>query len=207
METGLQSEVKIRVRRLRVWLGVICCFYFAFVIFFNYYFYYYYFLHVLCVPVHFFLSMPLIFTLMAASISPFPHRRYKILMFFFRRNWSPLFFTLALALSLLSTTMQTLKLSRKKESALLLLFLLLKVREAMRFTAETCRNVRVLEMQNFIAAYMRGWTYVGTYASRSIFSEPKFLGCIDYQIFLPMLLLYAPFAHARVPLLKQPKRG
>ena len=73
--------------------------------FFNYYFYYYYFLHVLCVPVHFFLSMPLIFTLMAASISPFPHRRYKILMFFFRRNWSPLFFTLALALSLLSTTM------------------------------------------------------------------------------------------------------
>ena len=49
--------------------------------FFNYYFYYYYFLHVLCVPVHFFLSMPLIFTLMAASISPFPHRRYKILMF------------------------------------------------------------------------------------------------------------------------------
>ena len=52
-----------------------------------------------------------------------------------------------------------------------------------------------------------GWTYVGTYALRSIFSEPKFLGCIDYQIFLPMLLLYAPFAHARVPLLKQPKRG
>ena len=72
----------------------------------------------------------------------------------------------------------------------------------MRFTAETCPNVRVLEMQNFIPAYMRGWTYVGTYASRSIFSEPKFLGCIDYQIFLPMVLLYALFAHARArPLL------
>ena len=154
METGLQSEVKIRVRRLRVWLRVICCFYFGFVIFFNYYF----FARFMCSCSLF--SMPLIFTLMAASISPFPHRRYKILMFFFRRNWSPLFFTLALALSLLSTTIQTLKLSRKKESALLLLFLLLKVREAMRFTAETCRNVRVLEMQNFIPAYMRGWTYV-----------------------------------------------
>ena len=46
----------------------------------------------LCVPVHFFFSPPLIFTLVAASISPFSHRRYKICMFFFQRNWSPLFF-------------------------------------------------------------------------------------------------------------------
>ena len=61
----------------------------------------------------------------------------------------------------------------------------------MRFTAETYRNVRVLEMQNLIPAYTKGWTYVGTYASRTIFSEPKFLGCID-----PMVLLYVPFAHA-----------
>ena len=75
----------------------------------------------------------------------------------------------------------------------------------MRFTAETCRNVRVLEMQNFIPAYMKGWKYVGTYPSRRIFSEPKFLGCIDYQIFLPMVLLNAPFAHARALLLKQPQ--
>ena len=46
----------------------------------------------LCVPVHFFFSPPLIFTLVAASISPFSHRRYTIFMFFFQRNWSPLFF-------------------------------------------------------------------------------------------------------------------
>ena len=39
-----------------------------------------------------FFSPPLIFTLVAASISPFSHRRYKIFMFFFQRNWSPLFF-------------------------------------------------------------------------------------------------------------------
>ena len=114
----------------------------------------------------------------------------------FQRNQSPLLSTLALAISLLSMSMQTRKFSRKKESALLLLFLSLKVREAMRFTAETCRNVRVLEMQNFIPAYMQGWTY----ASRTIIEEPKFLGCIDYQIFLPMVLLYASFAHARAPL-------
>ena len=46
-------------------------------------------------------------------------------------------------------------------------------------------NARVLEMQNFTPAYLNGWTYVGT-----ICSEPKFLGCIDYQIFLPMVLRY-----------------
>ena len=87
----------------------------------------------------------------------------------------------------------------------MLLFLSLNVREAMRFTAETCRNVRVLEKQNSIPAYMKGWTFVGKYTSRTIFSEPKFLGCIDCHIFLPMVLLYAPFAHARALLLKQPQ--
>ena len=152
-----------------------------------------------------FLSLPLIFTLMAASIFPFSHRRYKILMFFFQRNWSPLFFALALALSLLSMSVKTIKFSRKKEPALLLLFSSLKVREVMRFTAETYRNVRVLEMQNSIPPYMKGWTYVGKYASRTIFSERKFLGCIDCQISLPMVLLFAPFALARALLLKQPQ--
>ena len=38
-------------------------------------------------------------------------------------------------------------------------------------------------MQNFIPAYMKELTYV-----RTIFSEPKFFGCIDYKIFLPMVL-------------------
>ena len=33
---------------------------------------------------------------------PFSHRRYKIFMFFFQRNWSPFVFSHALALSLLS---------------------------------------------------------------------------------------------------------
>ena len=47
------------------------------------------------------------------------------------------------------------------------------------------RNARVLEMQNFILAYIKGWTYV-----RTIFSEPKFFGCIDYHISLPMVLRY-----------------
>ena len=53
----------------------------------------------------------------------------------------------------------------------------------MQFTAET-RGV--LEMQNFSPAYKKGLdvqTYVG-----AILSEPKFLGCIDNQLFSPMVL-------------------
>ena len=59
------------------------------------------------------------------------------------------------------------------------------------------RNARVLEMQNFIPSYMKGWTYVPTYPVRTIFSEPKFLGCIDYQIFLPLVFRSARFARTR----------
>ena len=54
-----------------------------------------------------FFALPLIFTLVAARISPFSHRRYKIFLFFFPFNESGLlwFLTLALAISLLSTSM------------------------------------------------------------------------------------------------------
>ena len=39
-----------------------------------------------------FFLLPLICTLVAASISPFSHCCYQLLMFFFHRNWSPLVF-------------------------------------------------------------------------------------------------------------------
>ena len=61
---------------------------------------------------------------------------------------------------------------------MLLQFLSLKVRVASRFTAET-RGYLKCEISS--PAYMNGWTY-----ARTIFSEPKFLGCIDSQIFLPL---------------------
>ena len=57
-----------------------------------------------------------------------------------------------------------------------------------------CRSTRVLEMQNFTPVYMKGWTYVRTYSLQTIFSEPKFLGCIVYQIFLPMIICCTRFA-------------
>ena len=78
------------------------------------------------------------------------------------------FLSLALALSLLSTPMKTLKLSRKKESASLLFFLSLKVRAAVRFTAET-RGY--FEMQNFTPAYMKRWTYVRRFSQKQNFLD------------------------------------
>ena len=53
---------------------------------------------------------------------------------------------------------------------------------ATRFTAET--RGYVVEMQNFTPPYMKGWTYVRTYSVWTIFSEPKFFGCIDLPNFL-----------------------
>ena len=41
-------------------------------------------------------------------------------------------------------------------------------------------------MRNLPLSYMKGWTYV-----RTIFSEIRFLGCIDSTIFLPVVLLFA----------------
>ena len=138
-----------------------------------------------------FLALPLIFTLVAASISHFLTAAIKFSCYSSNEIGLLCFFFLLflfLALSLLSTPMRTLKLSRKKESASLLLFFISKSPGS---CAIYCRNARVLEMQNFTPAYMKGWTYVLTYFVRMIFSEAKFLGCIVYQIFLPMVLCCA----------------
>ena len=47
-----------------------------------------------------------------------------------------------------------------------------------------------IKVCHFASAIMKGWTYVRTCSVRTIFSEPKFLGSLDYQIFLPMVLRY-----------------
>ena len=46
-----------------------------------------------------------------------------------------------------------------------------------------CRNARVLEMQKFTPTYINQGLDV-----RTIFSESKLLGCMENQIFLPMVL-------------------
>ena len=62
------------------------------------------------------------------------------------------------------------------------------------------QNARVLEMKKFLSGLHEG-VNVRTYSVRTILSEPKFLGCIDIQIFLPMVLLCARFARERARLL------
>ena len=45
-----------------------------------------------------------------------------------------------------------------------------------------------IKVCHFPDTNMKGWAYVWMYSVRMIFSEPKFLGNIDYHIFLPMVL-------------------
>ena len=105
------------------------------------------------------------------------------------------FLSFAIALCLLSTSMQTLKFSRKKESAFVVVVFISKIPGSYAIYR---RNEGMLQMQNFIPAYMNQWTYGRTHSVRTIFSEPKFLGCID---FLPMVFRCTRFAHARAPLI------
>jgi len=62
-----------------------------------------------------FFSLPLIFTLVAASISLFSHRRENIFMFLFQTKLGSFFLSPVLALSLLSSSLQamTTKVERK----------------------------------------------------------------------------------------------
>ena len=70
----------------------------------------------------FIFSLPLIFTLLAASIFSFSHRRYEIFMFFFPRNSSPLFsVTRSLSFSVIHVSVNV-KNNVEKDTTLLLLF-------------------------------------------------------------------------------------
>ena len=82
-----------------------------------------------CVPVRFFFSLPLIFTLVTAGIS---HCHYtKTFMFFFQRNSSPLFFiSRSSSFSVIHISVDIKILSRKTDSALFFWV-------ATRFTANT----------------------------------------------------------------------
>ena len=88
-------------------------------------------------------------------------------MFFFQRNWSPLFFISRSSYFSVSHVNLDINLDIKMEErrsrfcccGFFSLPLSLKVQVAMGFTAET---LGVLEMQNLTPAYMKGWTYVRT---------------------------------------------
>ena len=71
------------------------------------------------------------------------------------------FLFLVLPLSLLFTSMKTLKLRRKKESALLLFLFISKIPGGYAIYRQ---NARVLEMKNFTVAYMRGGRTYGRFS-------------------------------------------
>ena len=106
----------------------------------------------------FFFSLLLIFTLVAASISHFLTAPIKFSCFS-SNEIGLLCLSLALALAFLSTARQTF-------CFLVVFFLFLKDRVAMQFTTETHEY---LTCEILPLSYMKGW----------MFSEIKFLGCID----------------------------
>ena len=96
-------------------------------------------------------------------------------MFLFQRNWSPLVLISRSSSFSVIHIIQTLRLSRKKESAFVVAVFISK--RPSRY-AIYGRNARVLEMQNFIPAFIRRCTYVGTPYGR--FSQN--LNFLDAQI-------------------------
>ena len=111
-------------------------------------------------------------------------------MFFFQRNWLPFFISRSSYCSVINIKVEIKILVERKTHRGLgfvaVFFLFLKVRVAMQFTTETREY---LTREILTLSYMKGWTYV-----RTIFSEIKFLGCIDNKMFLPMVLR---FVHLR----------
>ena len=116
----------------------------------------------------FFFSLPLFFTLVAASISRFLTAALKFSCYSSNEIGLLCFFiSVSCSFSVVLANVD-IKLSRMKDSASLLLFFISKSPGGYTIY---CRNARVLEMQNFTPAYMKGWTHVRTYSVRTISSQ------------------------------------
>ena len=98
-------------------------------------------------------------------------------------HWSPLFFISRSSSFFVIHVNVDIKIKLKERIGFIVVFFISKSPGGYAIYR---RNARVLEMQNFISPYITWWTYVRTYGT--ILSEPKFRGCIDNQVFLPMVL-------------------
>ena len=84
------------------------------------------------------------------------HRHYKIFMFFFQRIWSPLFFVArSSSFSVIHVNVDIKIKSKERVGFVVVVF----ISKSPGSYAIYRRNAQVLEMQNFIPAYMKGWTY------------------------------------------------
>ena len=87
------------------------------------------------------------------------HRHYKIFMFFFQRNFSPLFFVShSSSFSVIHVNVDIKIKSKERVGFVVVVFISKSPGNFVIYR----RNAQVLEMQNFIPAYMKGWTYVRT---------------------------------------------
>ena len=126
-----------------------------------------------------FFFLLLIFTLVAASISHFLTTTVKC-SFYSSNEIDLLCFFISGSSSFSDMHINVdIKIKSEEKNWLCGCFLSLKVRVAIQFTAKTCGTWN----GKFHPSLHEGWTYIG-----ALFSEPKFLGCIDYQIFLHMVL-------------------
>ena len=100
--------------------------------------------------VHFF-SLPLIITFVAASISPFSHRRYKFFCFSSDEIGLVWFLSLALAFSVIHVNVDFEMKSKERISICCCCF----ISKRPGSYAIYRRNERVFKMQNFIPAYMK----------------------------------------------------
>ena len=134
-----------------------------------------------------FFSLLLIFTLLAASISHFLTAPIKFSCFSPKEiGFLYLFISRSSSRSVINIKVDINIQSKERLSGTRLrccFFFFLKVRVTMQFTTEM-REYLTCEILPL--SYIKGWTYIPT-----IFSEIKFLGCIDNKIFLPMVLHFA----------------
>ena len=126
----------------------------------------------------FFFSLLLIFTLVAASISHFLSAAIKFLCFSSNKIRLHCVFIPHSSTLLVIHAIVAIKFKSKKDSALLLFSLSKSPGGHLPPKRPGC-----LKCENFTKAYMKGGR-----TDRTILSQPKFLGCLDNQIFLPMVL-------------------
>ena len=101
-----------------------------------------------------FCSLPLIFTLGAASISHFLTAAIKFSCYSYDEIGLLCFLSLASSFSVIHVSLD-IEIKSKERIGFVVVIFPLKVRVAMHR-----RNARVFEMQNFNPAYMKEWTYV-----------------------------------------------
>ena len=135
-------------------------------------------------------ALPLIFILLAANI---PHFLTTAIKFscVSKKNLSPLFLSLTLVLSLLSMSAQTLKLSQRRDSALLLFFL-----SKSPGVQDDCNMDVYHQAPLKVKRVISHWLSHGADRAKILL---KFLGCMDNQIISPMVLRCVHFAHVRAP--------